>query len=419
MSADNTYTLRIEGTLTAETTVAVCPPHLSQRASGDNRPLPIPRTPDGRPLVPAGTLRGAFRRGSWKSVYKKLCDHAGEPVLLPYGAVLKNIIGGNKGSQSERPYDPAADLRDRTVNPHMSLWGGNQPWMEGKVKVSQANMRRPERQGVHDHNLAVTVSGKRSDPIRSGDVSFLVLPPDDRRAYNSNITAQREKTALGRRVQILEAALANLEVGETGRRAKPSGRGRKTKTIYELPKGMDADTAYHLLEVIDLSQPIIREEDVRAALWAAQQKLDAIKGSMISDVSTLLPLAGYEGIGPGSECDHDMFVENATAIEVGLLLHGLSLFSLTPFIGGHKNHMSGKISLDYEVFRLDEQNERYVRIGKLVLKAYRGLEIAEDDGLLAECLNAWKTADLGQFNFLNSETEPDSETQDDEEAVDA
>jgi hypothetical protein len=407
-------TLRFVGILTTETTVSVCPPHLSQRGSGDKRPMPIPRTPDGRPLIPAGTLRGSFRRACWRGVYKRLCRAAGQPVLIPYAAVIDNIIGGSKGSQSERPYDPAGDLRSRLLNPHQSLFGRNQPWMEGKIKIGPAIMRRPPEST--EHNLAVTVSGKRSDPIRSGDVPLTVLPADDQRRYNENVLGIRDKAAMNRRHQALEATLLRLETasGTAPRR----GRAR-TKTTYDRPAGIDEATAAHLLDTLDPSGPGLSADSVRAALWASQQRIERHRKTLLSDVSILLPLAGYEGIGPGSECDHEMFLEGGTEIEVGLLLHGLHQFALTPFVGGHRNHLNGKVSLAYEVFRLDEEAECYVAVGTIRIASFGGLEIVTDDGLLADCLAAWKTAAMDRFDFLASENEPAPEGHDEEEAVDA
>ena len=95
------------------------------------------------------------------------------------------------------------------------------------------------------------------------------------------------------------------------------------------------------------------ERALDAAHQAEQEAVRTQSELLGSNVSLQMPLPGYEAIPPGTVLNHRLFFKHVTRRQLALFMGGLERFAQDPRFGAHRAHGCGRVSIAYEVKRLD------------------------------------------------------------------
>ena len=275
--------------------------------------------PDERSLLPrmvvpsaAGALETVFLSGA--NIRGKL-RHACADVWLERERTvtlrrfLECKVGGVKGRGAEVRVGLTARAAYLDGDPFLSLFGaGSSPigWIHSRLDVGAALPDEPTQ--------PILVKGVRSDAT-TDPMLLKVLDPHERPAVLEGQAANRSRSQ------------AAAERRELTRRIRQEKKAKHDTT--ELERALDAA---HQAE----------QEAVRT-----QSKL------LGSDVSLQMPLPGYEAIPPGTVLNHRMFLKHVVEEQTALLMGGLERFAEDPRFGARRAQGCGRVSVAYEVKRID------------------------------------------------------------------
>ena len=299
----NTY--HLTGTILTQQPLAYSPPD----HRGPDKRLLLPRMPVPSAAGPldsvylsGGTIRGTYR-------------HASADVWLEREATvtlrrfLELKVGGVKGSGKEIRVGLSERAKYLETDPFLSLFGaGSSPigWIHSRLDVGAALPDEPVQ--------PIRIHGARRDA--TADPKLLeVIDADERAAVLEGLVANRQRSQ------------AAAEIREL------------TRQIRQARRAME-DTA-------ELERALEAARRVEADAARTQSQL------LGSDVSVLLPLAGYEAIPPGTVLNHRLFFKHVTRRHLALFMGGLERFAQDPRFGAHRAHGCGRVSIAYEVKRLD------------------------------------------------------------------
>ena len=277
------------------------------------------RGPDKRSLLPRMTvpsaagpmdtvyLSGANIRGAYRHACADVWLEREDTVALQRFLEVK--VGGVKGSAEE----PRVGLSERAAylesDPFLSLFGaGSSPigWIHGRLDVGGALPDEPTQ--------PIVINGARGDAT-TDPMLLEVLDADGRAAVLEGLAANRRRSQ------------AAAEIRELTHRIRQGKKAKQDTTALE--GALDA----------------AREAEHDAAEVQSER--------LGSDVSLLMPLPGYEAIPPGTVLNHRMFFKHVSQAQMALLMGGLERFAEDPRFGAHRAHGCGRVSVAYEVKRLD------------------------------------------------------------------
>lgn len=341
-------TLRLQGHLTAETSIATCPPGTPVR--GKNQPAPLPKmTVKGvlTPYFPGGGLRGTLRRRAVDLVRTTLMGDGVSPFGLDDHYYL--VLGGIKGDDKEDKADiVGADAR-RKANPILGLFGAGDPWQQGRLYVSHA---------VPSSDVEVqAIRGARVDDFaRSGD-NLQMLSEDERQSWLKIAKINTIRSAKIRERDGVEAKM------------------RSSKTDADSKKGLDAEFKKLEAEIKALSE----ESEYSNAINR--------------------PLDGYEVIPQGTEMEHSLTLSFGNMSEIGLLMGALRFWALDPWIGAHKAHGCGVVSGRWSASMRKGYAAAYEPLkSEVVMTAFEG--VTGPDELMADEEQFMKALrESSDFNF--------------------
>jgi CRISPR type IV-associated protein Csf2 len=350
-----TYTVVLNGTITAETPLATAPhrPESEKRADFGvkNPPSRLPRmTVGGVETVyfPGSGLRGKLRRMAMQRVREALQED-GKPIFTLDDHFF-NVIGGikDKGSDSKADIVAAADLRNR--NPIISLFGSMAAHIGGRLMIGHAVPVHP--------TAPIVLTGVRTDDFERQPDNLRFLSEEEREKWQAMSEQGAENSK----------AKTELKNVETDLRKLSKAKGE-----------IDAD------KVDELSK---RRDALKEAVSAASVNVKQV-------------LAGYETIPQGTVMSHKIVFRCATKLEIGLLMDALSEFALDPIIGAHSARGCGVISATYNATMRD--GDRYVDAGSVTITPFEGRTFTPPQNggteILLECLTEWTGADLTTLDF--------------------
>lgn len=277
---------------------------------------------------PASGLRGKLRRMARNAVAKA----AGRPWDIETHRTLS--IGGVKGSGSESSIDLKGIRAFRKDYAIQSVFGQSSglgaSWIAGKLSVGFAV---PELPLIPD-----IITGVRTDD--------LVRNPDE-----CNFLTHDEYERL-------------TEVANAERRAARL-RSEKKQLERQLKAEKKKDNEMRVLELEE------RLANIELEMVTLNPLLD-------SDVSVLMPLAGYEAIPPGTPLKQRMILKNANDAELGVLVRALEEFANDPQLGAHAAHGCGIVRCEW-VVKVDGED-----VGVLRVEPFEGLSI-DGESLINLC----------------------------------
>ena len=304
----NTYLFT--GTITTREPLACSPPgHLGRDKCAllPRMTVPMAAGPLEIVFLPGSTIRGRYRHAS-----ADVCLERERPVSLERYLALK--VGGVKGTAKERRVGLLERDAFLQAEPLLSLFGAGASgigWIHGRLDVGAALPAEPAE--------PVVMTGTRGDTTRD-PVLIEVLTEEER-----------------------ERVVRGLEANGERSRAAARGRELKRQLARAQRAGEDDTEPRRALEAV-------RELEGKAA--SAQSEL------LGSDVSLLLPLAGYEAIPPGTVLNHRMFFRHVSEGEMHLFMAGLVRFAEDPRFGARRAHGCGRVTVEYAVKRLDGVHAR-------------------------------------------------------------
>ena len=298
------------GTITTREPLACSPPgHLGRDKCAllPRMTVPTPAGPLDTVFLPGSTIRGRYRHAA-----ADVCLERERPVSFERYLALK--VGGVKGTAQERRVGLLERDAFREAQPLLSLFGAGASgigWIHGRLDVGAALPAEPAE--------PVVMTGTRGDTTRD-PILFEVLNEEERERVVRGLEANGERSRVAARGRSLKRQLARAE------RA-----------------GEDDSEPRRALEAV-------RELEGKAA--SAQSEL------LGSDVSLLLPLAGYEAIPLGTVLNHRMFFRHVSEGEMHLFMAGLVRFAEDPRFGARRAHGCGRVAVEYAVKRLDGVHAR-------------------------------------------------------------
>lgn len=350
-----TYTLVLDGSITAVTPLATCPPRTEAEKRLDmrdkNPPARLPRMTLGASetvYFPGSGLRGKLRRHAM-TVVRNALQGDGAPVFTLDDHYF-NVIGGikDKGADSKADIVAAAKLRD--ANPLISLFGSMAQHTAGRLMVGHA---------VPDQATEPDVfTGVRSDDMERTPDNLNFLSPDEQEKW-----------------------LAMSEEGASNSKAKAELKNVETALRKATQKAKG-----------DL------EAATEVATLAA--KRDALKAQVeAAGVNIKQVLSGYEAIPQGTVLKNRIVLRNASLLEIGLLLHAMNELALDPVIGAQSARGCGIVEGNWTV--TVRTADGFEHVSTVTLKPFSGLEWTVDvkDCIVENAFNAWKSADLSKLNF--------------------
>lgn len=315
-------TLRFTGHLTAETSIATCPPGTPKQ--GKNAPAPLPKMTIGGvkvPYFPGGGLRGTMRRRAVDLVRTTLMGDGPSPFSLDDHYYL--VLGGIKGDDKEDKADIVnAEVR-RQANPILGLFGAGDPWQQGRLYVSHA---------VPSAETEIeAVRGARVDDFaRSGD-NLRVLSVDEQQEWLKIARINAARSIKMKEAEALPVKLKSAKLSADERSVMES----RLKTLEAEVKDLGAESGY----------------------------TNAINR----------PLDGYEVIPQGTEMAQSLTLQFANMMEVGLLMGALRFWALDPWIGAHRAHGCGIVSGNWTVSIREGYANSYAEVGSVSMTAFDGV----------------------------------------------
>jgi hypothetical protein len=287
-------------------------------------------------------IKGALRRAAADVGFLYQQTLTGEEKPLSLGEHKLNRIGGvkNKGdSDRVTPDDLEKINRSQLI---IALFGAGQPFIAGNLSVETA---------YASHNNGFSVDGVRSDDFLRNPDLLSVLDEDS-----------------------LAEFLATTEsVGEASKLKK-----ERDVLIKELYKAKDSG----------------EKEKVNKKVKAIDTKLEGFK-----NVSTQLPLSGYETIPAGESLNHIMRLsqKDGDLLQLGFLLEVLDYFAFNPHMGAKRSNGCGEVALRYDVTLTGYGCEKE-ELGSVEVIPHQGIVVTGD--YLISAREDYKNAvEAKQFNF--------------------
>lgn len=333
-------------------------------------------TPVDHYLIPGSTPRGGYRRSTFA-----VCTDTCNIVALSIRAVNMNLVGGIMGSGKKKLVTPTEILNFLVQNPLIDLFGCGDPLLipgrfyVGNIvsKYARISTRRDVRRGV------------RRDPIKDGDYPFDDISKEGQETYSQTIKLIAERAPYQK---------AQKAIDKAGKIKDRSERAAKeNEALEDLKKTLKA-----INPKIDVAK--LSTDDVAHEIGRINRD---IAGLGASDVSSQLPLPGYEVIPANAPMEQIMFLDEVRPERIGLVIEGMHRKGLRPFMGGHRGHGCGVLYQKFKVSILVDK-DRYVDDCTFEIKPFVGVVISEEregDGnsIMAKCRQAWKDCDKSSFNF--------------------
>ena len=299
----NTYLF--VGTITTRAPLAYSPP---DHVAPDKRAL-LPRMTVPTAAGPLDTvyLSGSTIRGRYRHACADVCLAREKPVT--YERYLELTVGGVKGRAAVRRVGLSERGAYVAGEPLLSLFGAGASkvgWIHGRLAVGAALPAEPAE--------PVVLNGRRGDGTED-PILLEVLGEEERE-------------------RVLLAAEANQQ------RSRAAAKVGQLRRQIARANGAEAD----LSEL---------RRSLEAACQAEEEAASAQSELVGSDVSPLLPLAGYEAIAPGTALSHRMFFRHVSQGEMSLFVAGFARFAEQPRFGGRGAQGCGSVGVEYAVKRLD------------------------------------------------------------------
>lgn len=267
----------------------------------------LPRTPHGEVMLNGGTIRGPLRKAALNEVRRLVAENAGisekglfsitDEYMLGTGYDRTRQVNNEKASGA----DPAGEIRLRTLNPLLSLFGR---WgLGGRLATSE--MRAPEA------CVMTAGQGARSDHFERDVTQVEMLSEEDAATLEKEIQANR---AVQKQIDDAKKALATL-----GKEYRAADTDKLKKAV-----GKRMDEQKKVIEELEESR---------------EGGEHAIKH----------PLAGAECIAAGSTLSSSFELVEGKPVYLGIFLRALSEFSRNPHIGAGTSKGWGRIRGEYRV----------------------------------------------------------------------
>ncbi|MGO3640414.1 hypothetical protein ACTXIV_13065 [Psychrobacter celer] len=268
----------------------------------------MPRS-QGRPMIPASSLRGFIRHCAHEGI-TLLFDKHDKPMDIDFHYLLASGVDtGRVLGVSGQNTKVGANQQIRAKHPMLSLFGY---WgLSGKLSVGNAV-------ADNDNALLKVNAGARQHVFnRNEELSNFIDPSE-----------------LDRLQDILDADKYSAEAIADYKAEKK-----------ELPK-----------KIRETSDP-----DEKAAYKQRSEELDVLirdaKDSRVgASESIQRPLEQFEAIDAGQMLPHRMLLKDPTDQELHLALWSIAMASLKPYVGGHTNANYGEIHAKWEVMVTDIDN---------------------------------------------------------------
>ena len=312
-----TYTLI--GKIYARQPLATCSKDLKDREQTKNGPIPVPKAQldDGEHLMYPGTgLRGKIRRACRDVVRASVIEKTGDekPFSLPQHYLL--TLGGIKGEGEQDRISVSLESDWRAKNPLLSLFGAGDAGVLGFVQ-GHASVGNAICTQTVSALPPMIFSGARTDDLYRDKSQVAFLSDDDINQLVAQARGGKDRSGLQADMKKLEIEL-------------------KTARVAARKSGVNDDVVA-----------------IEAKLEALKEKVKAVKDDTgTSDVSIGMPLAGWQAIPQGAVLEQKITLSRSNPIELGLILKGLNVVALDPFVGAHYANGCGEIAGSWEVFEV-------------------------------------------------------------------
>ena len=308
----DTYAYTLRGHLTARSPISVSYIGLDGA---------LPRTPHGQVFLNGGTLRGPLRKSALNVVLRETAKDTGMPLAQMY--MLGQGVDTTREVNNEdtgKSHDPMAEKRLRELNPLLNLMGR---WkLAGRLEVQP--LLTPAT------NVVTAGQGVRHDQFERDPELVEWLDDAERDRLLETLASSRASMD---DIKVVRDQVNVLKKAYRKAADDPDERKRISQQLTEL----------------DGREKAIRE--------AREGGTESIKH----------PLAGHESIAPGSELSCTLRINGGTAVDLGLLLHSLADFSITPHLGGHRAGGFGAVSGQWTVYRRASGELKAEPIGEVTL----------------------------------------------------
>jgi len=268
--------------------------------------------------ITASSIKGSLRRASADIALMYQQDKTGKEKPLSLSAHKLNRIGGtkSKGDSDRVTPDDMKNINNEQLV--VAIFGAGDPFLPGKLSVEPA---------YGEHNTPQVVDGVRSDDFLRDPELISILDDDAVTEFLANTS------------NVAEASKLKKDQKSVLRSFMMSGNASE-KSMLEKK-----------LKVID-------------------KQLEKY-----SNVSTQLPLAGYEVIPAGESLSHKMRLRiKDNKEQLGFLLESLNYFASNPIMGGKKNNGCGEIAMEYTLFE-SGYNQSKKEIGSITVNPYEPIEV--------------------------------------------
>jgi CRISPR type IV-associated protein Csf2 len=277
----------------------------------------------------SSNIKGAIRRACEEFVYDEAKKLTGldKPFSLHDSYTAR--VGGIKGGGAEAHLTPTDFLDIRKKNAFYSLFGGNEPFMDGHIVVEEARAPVGVRPDVID--------GVRKDDFRS-------QPELVTRLSDEEVESYLERQGITKDISAAKAEERHL--------------------LVELRNAADEKT-----------------------IKALEKKLEKVKEKLKANnvVSTQMPLDGFEAIPAGLQLSHVMRIRTGNDVETALLIKGLERFAFNPYLGGKIANGFGQVGMQYTVYSTCPSEGRK-ELGSIELIPFEGIKLS---GELKSFLSKW------------------------------
>lgn len=305
----------------------------------------------GRPMVPASSIRGWLRHAAHNGITKILADNG---VLLDVDThylIASGVDTGRVLAVTGQGTQVGANHAIRIKHPMLSVWGY---WgLAGKVAVGSAV--------ATDKDALLLINGGARQHVFNRNEELSGFVKVDELEYLQDIISADKYSA---------DALVDY-------------KAEKKELQSKIGKTTDADEKAEMKERIAEIDLLIREaKDSRIGAKESIQR----------------PLEMIEAIDEGEDLPHRMTIKNPNEHELNILLWSIAMGSLHPFIGGHNNANFGEISAEWDVTVTNINNLTPKRLGKIGFNDdgfYSTVEGFDADAITKQILDG--TINVGSF----------------------
>ena len=301
------------------------------------------------PVITGQNIKGRLRRDATRAVIEATPEK--DRKLLSLDAQYLMRVGGVKSNDRETPANlkKIAQLRQR--NPLLSLMGAGDPWVWGRLQVSNAVPAAGNYQIAEFNNMRLDDFKQRPDLLSE-------LSPEDVEQFVRYTDAARERSLDDKEAKDLKVELGRLKKGP-----ESDEKSAREAEIREL----------------------LSAHDARKKGRKSKKKDDDNAGEARPSVAQLLTV---RGIAQGTELFHTMTVMTPAALEIGLLFAALDEISMMPTIGGKTNVGFGRVKARYDIVLFETGNKKTIA-GEIRLEE-NDFTVDSDHPFVTGALEAWK-----------------------------